>query len=81
MARLKYNQLSKAEIKNNRNVVISEAATLDGETLGYVVSEQIVIHEGDKDTTMFLQNGLGIVSKEGLINLRDAINKTLEQIN
>ena len=81
MARLKYNQLSKAEIKNNRNVVISEGATLDGETLGYAVSEQIVIHEGDKDTTMFLKNGLGIVSKEGLVNLRDAINKTLEQIN
>lgn len=30
---------------------------------------------------MFLKNGLGIVSKEGLVNLRDAINKTLEQIN
>ena len=81
MGRLKYNQLAKAQTKENRNVVISEAATLDGETLGYAVSEQIVIHEGEKDTTMFLKNGLGIVSKEGLVKLRDAINKTLEQIN
>lgn len=81
MGRLKYNQLAKAQTKENRNVVISEAATLDGEALGYAVSEQIVIHEGEKDTTMFLKNGLGIVSKEGLVNLCDAINKTLEQIN
>ena len=81
MGRLKYNQLAKAQTKENRNVVISEAATLEGEKLGYAVSEQIVIHEGEKDTTMFLKNGLGIVSKEGLVNLRDAINKTLEQIN
>lgn len=81
MGRLKYNQLAKAQTKENRNVVISEAETLDGEALGYAVSEQIVIYEGEKDTTMFLKNGLGIVSKEGLVNLRDAINKTLEQIN
>lgn len=48
MGRLKYNQLAKAQTKENRNVVISEAATLDGETLGYAVSEQIVIHEGER---------------------------------
>ena len=81
MGRLTFRELSSKRFKDRRNVVISEAATLDGETLGYAVSEQIVIHEGEKDTTMFLKNGLGIVSKEGLVNLRDAINKTLEQIN
>ena len=80
MARLKYNQLSKAEIKNNRNVVISEAMIPESNTLGYAVSEQIVIHEGEKETTMFLKNGLGIMSKEGLMNLRNAIDKVLEQI-
>ena len=80
MARLKYNQLSKAEIKNNRNVVISEAMIPESHTLGYAVSEQIVIHEGEKETTMFLKNGLGIISKEGLMNLRNAIDKALEQI-
>ena len=80
MGRLKYNQLAKAHTKENRNVVISEAATLGGETLGYAVSEQIVIHEGEKDITMFLKNGLGIMSKEGLMNFRNAIDKALEQI-
>ena len=80
MARLKYNQLSKVEIKNNRNVVISEAMIQESNTLGYAVSEQIVIHEGEKETTMFLKNGLGIMSKEGLMNLRNAIDKALEQI-
>ena len=80
MGRLKYNQLAKAKTKENRNVVISEAETLDGKTLGYAVSEQIVIHEGEKDITMFLKNGLGIMSKEGLMNFRNAIDKALEQI-
>lgn len=80
MGRLKYLELAKARIKPQRNVVISK--TIDGENnfLGYSITEQLVTNEGERETKVFLRNGLGILNREGLEQLRNAIDETLEKI-
>lgn len=80
MGRLKYSALSVERIKPNRNIVISEAYNEEGQITGYSVSEQLEIEETDKITKVFLKNGFGIMTKEGLQNMKVAIEKALENI-
>lgn len=80
MGRLKYLELAKARIKPQRNVVISETIDSENNFLGYSITEQLVTNEGERETKVFLRNGLGILNREGLEQLRDAINETLEKI-
>lgn len=74
MGRLTYKELSKKKIKEQRNVVISEAFDNDNNMLGYSIAEQLVTSESGKETKVFLKGGLGIVSKEGLMQLKEAVD-------
>ncbi len=80
MGRLKYLELAKARIKPQRNVVISETIDSENNFLGYSITEQLVTNEGERETKVFLRNGLGILNREGLEQLRNAIDETLEKI-
>lgn len=80
MGRLKYKEIAKQKIKNNRNVVISETYNENNEIIGYTVSEQMVIEEDGKETTMFLKGGLGVLSEEGIANLLEAVKSANEKI-
>lgn len=80
MGRLKYLELAKARVKPQRNVVISETIDSENNFLGYSITEQLVTNEGERETKVFLRNGLGILNREGLEQLRNAINETLEKI-
>ena len=80
MGRLKYLELAKARIKLQRNVVISKTIDSENNFLGYSITEQLVTNEGERETKVFLRNGLGILNREGLEQLRNAIDETLEKI-
>ena len=81
MGRLNYTELAKARIKEKRNVVISEAQNLEGETLGYTVAEQLVTEEEGKERKVFLRGGLGIMSEDGLRNLKVAVDEALKKVS
>lgn len=78
MARLTYREIGKAKYKDNRNLVVSEALTQDGEHVGYSIAKQLVAKEGEKETRVFLKDGIGIVDEEGLIALRDLFQYAVE---
>lgn len=80
MGRLRYLELAKARVKPQRNVVISETIDSENNFLGYSITEQLVTNEGERETKVFLRNGLGILNREGLEQLRNAIDETLEKI-
>lgn len=80
MSKLKFNEISKNECKKNRNIVVSEALNNKGDKVGYSVSEQMIVHEGEKTTNVFLKNGLGIFDLDGLKKLRDVVDKAIGKI-
>lgn len=74
MGRLNYKELAKASTKKNRNVVISEVYDKKGESVGYVMAEQYVVQEDGKEVNLFLKHSsIGIMDKEGLMNLYKAV--------
>lgn len=82
MGRLNYNELSKRRFKEQRNIVISEARNVKTNDLeGYAVTEQLVTEENGKEVRIFLKGGLGLVDKEGLVQLRDCLNEAIEKTN
>lgn len=82
MGRLNYNELSKRRFKEQRNIVISEARNVKTNDLeGYAVTEQLVTEENGKEVRIFLKGGLGLVDKEGLIQLRDCLNEAIKKTN
>lgn len=82
MGRLNYEELSKRKIKEQRNIVISKAKEVKtNEEVGYAVTEQLITEENGKEVRIFLKGGLGIVSREGLIQLRDCLNEAIEKTN
>lgn len=80
LSKLKFNEIAKAECKRNRNIVISEAIDAKGNQVGYSVSEQMIVHEDNKTTNVFLKNGLGIFSLEGLKSLQKIVTSAIEKI-
>lgn len=79
MAKLKYRQLGSVQVKDNRNVVISETYLESGEIVGYSVTEQLTVNEGEKETKVFLKNGLGILPKESLVRLSETLSKIISE--
>lgn len=72
----KFNEFSKAQIQETRNIVISEDTYNDMIVLG----QQVTVNEGNgKVIAMFLR-GAFYIDKDKLINVRDAINEALEEI-
>ena len=80
MGRLTYKELSNKRITPKRNIVISEAYNSDNEFVGYSVAEQLVTEEDGKETKVFLKNGLGILSKEGIMNLLGAVAEVCDKL-
>ena len=75
-ARTEYNEMSRAEVSNSRNVVISECSRG-----GFTIAQQLEIQEGSKTTTVFLKGAVHVDDVNGLLNLRDAINAAIELAN
>lgn len=74
MGKLTFNEIAKGRIKEHRNVVISEVYNRRNECIGYSISEQLIVHEEEKELRMFLKGGLGIVKKEGLLQLKEVVD-------
>ena len=71
----RFNELAKAKITDNRNLVISER-----EAGGLTLAQQLVVDEGKHRTFVFLQGAVN-TDLEGLIEVRDAINEALEKLS
>lgn len=73
-SRLSYRELSKAEVSESRNIVISDCSKG-----GYTIAQQLVAREeGDKVTTVFMKGAFHVDNIHGLYNLRDAINLAIQ---
>lgn len=73
-SRLSYRELSKAEVSESRNIVISDCSKG-----GYTIAQQLVAREeGDKVTTVFMKGAFHVDSIHGLYNLRDAVNLAIQ---
>jgi hypothetical protein len=79
MGRLTRRELVKARFKDTRDLVISETYNINGEFVGYSVSEQLVVVEHGKETRVFMRGGLGIVDRDGLKAIKQAIEKVLDE--
>lgn len=81
MGRLSFKELAKANTRENRNVVISKAYNEDGKNIGYVLAEQYVVKEDGKEVNMFLKHSsIGVMTKEGLLNLYKAVTEACEKV-
>lgn len=78
MGRLTYKEISKQKFKDQRNVVISKVYNVENKFIGYSVAEQFVGEESGKEIKVFLRGGLGILSNEGLLQLKEAVDRALE---
>ena len=76
MAKCIYRELSKKQVRENRNVVVSEMMEDgSGKRLGYSVVEQLIVNEGEKETRIFLKGGIRVHSQIGLLQLKEAIDE------
>ena len=81
--RLKYKKLSIGKVRKNRNFIISEARTEDGELIGYATSDQLEVKEAETDETVtaYFKNGLGILDDEGLLELLRVVEDACKKAN
>lgn len=78
--RVTYKELAKREIKPNRNIVISEKF-VDDELAGYAIVEQAIVDKGtESEMNVFLKNGIGVVSLDGLKEISSAIDEALSKL-
>lgn len=80
MGRITYKEIAKRRIKDKRNVVISEAFDAEGNSMGYSIAEQLVTEEEGKETKVFLRGGFGIVSGDGLMEMKRAIDTACTKV-
>lgn len=72
----KYEEIAKAKISDNRNLVISSCSKG-----GYTLAQQLGIADGKATVSVFLKGAIHIGSREALEKVRDAINIALKQID
>lgn len=82
--KIKYNELSNAQIADKRRLVISECIKQNQDTnentqCGFTLAQQIEAEEGKRVTRVFLKNGIHVASVDELYNLRDAINNAINK--
>jgi hypothetical protein len=70
-----YVEISKAKIKDKRNIVISRI----DDTENYVVAQQAVTEVDGKQSVMFIKGAIFIESLESMYNLRDALNEAISK--
>ena len=83
-AKMKYLELSNAQIADKRRLVISECIKENQETkesiqCGFTLAQQVEVEEGKRITRVFLKNGIHVASVDELYNLRDAINDAIDK--
>lgn len=73
-SKVQYDEISKAKIAENRNLVISSCSKG-----GYTLAQQLKVSdtETSSSVSVFLKGAIHIKDKEALINVRDAINVVL----
>lgn len=70
-----YTPLAKAQIQDNRNLVIS--SYFRG---GYTIAQQVAVMDNNYTTTVTLKGAFHIPDISGLYNLRDALNVAIKKI-
>ena len=83
-AKMKYLELSNAQIADKRRLVISECVKENQDTkeniqCGFTLAQQVEVEEGKRVTRVFLKNGIHVASIDELYNLRDAINNAIDK--
>ena len=83
-AKMKYLELSNAQIADKRRLVISECVKENQDTkesiqCGFTLAQQVEVEEGKRITRVFLKNGIHVASVDELYNLRDAINDAINK--
>ena len=83
-AKMKYLELSNAQIAEKRRLVISECVKENQESkekiqCGFTLAQQVEVEEGKRMTRVFLKNGIHVASIDELYNLRDAINDAIDK--
>jgi hypothetical protein len=83
-AKMKYLELSNAQIADKRRLVISECVKENQDTkeniqCGFTLAQQVEVEEGKRMTRVFLKNGIHVASIDELYNLRDAINDAINK--
>ena len=83
-AKMKYLELSNAQIADKRRLVISECVKENQDTkesiqCGFTLAQQVEVEEGKRMTRVFLKNGIHVASVDELYNLRDAINDAIDK--
>lgn len=83
-AKMKYLELSNAQIADKRRLVISECVKENHDTkesiqCGFTLAQQVEVEEGKRITRVFLKNGIHVTSVDELYNLRDAINDAIDK--
>lgn len=81
--RLKYKELAKGRVRKNRNFIISEARTEEGELVGYSTSDQLEVKEAETEETVkaYFKNGLGILDSDGLLELLRIVEDACKKAN
>ena len=82
--KMKYLELSNAQIADKRRLVISECVKENQESkekiqCGFTLAQQVEVEEGKRMTRVFLKNGIHVASIDELYNLRDAINDAIDK--
>ena len=82
--KMKYLELSNAQIADKRRLVISECVKENQDTkesiqCGFTLAQQVEVEEGKRMTRVFLKNGIHVASVDELYNLRDAINDAIDK--
>lgn len=72
-----FKELSKAKIQESRNIVISKMHNSDS----FTIAQQLVVVEGNKQTTMFMKGAIHLDGVQALSNLRNALNEALSQLD
>lgn len=83
-AKMKYLELSNAQIADKRRLVISECVKENQDTkesiqCGFTLAQQVEVEEGKRITRVFLKNGIHVTSVDELYNIRDAINDAIDK--
>ena len=83
-AKMKYLELSNAQIADKRRLVISECVKENQDTkeniqCGFTLAQQVEVEEGKRMTRVFIKNGIHVSSIDELYNLRDAINDAINK--
>jgi hypothetical protein len=68
-----FTELSRARIKESRQLVISKL----NDSESFTIAQQVLINEDQRQMTMYLKGAIHIENIDGLYNLRDAVNEAI----